>query len=147
MKKVVKVIVSMLCVVTVVSACAIPAFAASDAAIQAARRGRAAFEFTIENGGSSAYSPEPAEKTDGLHAWVSPDSNPVYWPSEDGVVFRVRNEKRQYATEAKAFDNGSEDTLDYFSNQSYYGTKWLYGSISDSKAGDYSLGVSGEWIP
>ena len=65
----------------------------------------------------------------------------------DGIVFRVRNEKRQYATEAKTFDNGAKDTLEYLSGQNYYGTKWLYGSIDDTKAGDDSLVVSGEWTP
>ncbi len=147
MKKTLKRVISIVCVVAMVAVCAIPAFAATDAAIFAARRGRTAFAFTIENRGGSAYSPDPAEKADGLHAWVSVDRNSAYWPSQDGVVFRVRNEKRQYATEAKAFNNGAEDTLEYLSGQSYYGTKWLYGSIDDTKAGDYSLGVSGEWIP
>ena len=108
---------------------------------------KTAFAFTIENRGGSVSSPDPADKADGLHAWVSVDRNPVYWPSEDGIVFRVRNEKRQYATEAKTFDNGAEDTLEYLSGQNYYGTKWLYGSIDDTKAGDDSLVVSGEWIP
>ena len=69
---------------------------------------KTAFAFTIENRGGSVSSPDPADKADGLHAWVSVDRNPVYWPSEDGIVFRVRNEKRQYATEAKTFDNGAE---------------------------------------
>ena len=74
---------------------------------------KTAFAFTIENRGGSVSSPDPADKADGLHAWVSVDRNPVYWPSEDGIVFRVRNEKRQYATEAKTFDNGAKDTLEY----------------------------------
>lgn len=51
MKKTLKRVISIVCVVAMMAVCAIPAFAATDAAIFAARRGRTAFAFTIENRG------------------------------------------------------------------------------------------------
>lgn len=110
------------------------------------RSASTSFEFWMENFGPSAYSPDSAYKSSYGSASVSTNKSKNFWPSQ-GVALRVRNENHKYATEARKFTNGESDDLDYLTNQDYKGTKWLYGSISDSYAEGYNFLISGTWIP
>lgn len=109
-------------------------------------RSGADFNFWIENFGSSSYSQTPATKTDSVSALINCNENTVFWPYS-GVVLRVRNENHQYATYTGNFSNGEMKCLSYLNGQNYTGTKWLYGSISDSQSGPYDFAVSGHWVP